>query len=130
MTPIRTGADCVYDYLRKAPECNIKQGGRCANVQELVRDYMIAALQEVHLHHVIARRAPAVGNAADTIEKFEILVNDPAAPDFAYQMGNPASSMADVDAANHMLEAIRQMNGAEQAELFAYARHWVSERIF
>ena len=50
--------------------------------------------------------------------------------DFGYQMGNPASSMADVDAANHMLEAIRQMNGAEQAELFAYARHWVSERIF
>ena len=41
-----------------------------------------------------------------------------------------SSSMADVDAANHMLEAIRQMNGAEQAELFAYARHWVSERIF
>jgi len=40
------------------------------------------------------------------------------------------SSMADVDAANHMLEAIRQMNGAEQAEFFAYARHWVSERIF
>ena len=39
-------------------------------------------------------------------------------------------AMADVDAANHMLEAIRQMNGAEQAELFAYARHWVSERIF
>jgi hypothetical protein len=91
---------------------------------------MIAALQEVHLHHIIARRAPAVGNAADTIEKFEILVNDPAAPDFAYQMGNPASSMADVDAANHMLEAIRQMAPAEQAELFAYARHWVNERIF
>ena len=35
-----------------------------------------------------------------------------------------------VDAANHMLEAIRQMTPAEQAELFAYARHWVSERIF
>ena len=45
-------------------------------------------------------------------------------------MGNPASSMADVDAANHMLEAIRQMTPAEQAELFAYARHWVNERIF
>ena len=90
---------------------------------------MIAALQEVHLHHFVQRpgAAPGVG-ADDTIEKFEIKVNN--GTDFAYQMGNPASSMADVDAANHMLEAIRQMNGAEQAELFAYARHWVSERIF
>ena len=90
---------------------------------------MIAALQEVHLHHFVQRpgAAPGVG-ADDTIEKFEIKVNN--GTDFGYQMGNPASSMADVDAANHMLEAIRQMNGAEQAELFAYARHWVNERIF
>ena len=60
----------------------------------------------------------------NTINKFQNMVNGGG-----HFVLTAASSYADVDAANEIVDAIRKMSLAEQAELWAYARHWVNERI-
>ena len=93
-----------------------------------VTSLLVFFLAGAHSFKAVERRAVLMGKGAGG-ETARSVAEDAIQP-AGLQMGNPASSMADVDAANHMLEAIRQMTPAEQAELFAYARHWVNERIF
>lgn len=84
-----------------------------------MRQYVIPALLEVQLH-------PAVGGGGATvIDKFEAHAN--AGTVFGAVAGSIAANR---NAANDILLRMGVLNNAERLELFAYARHWLDERLF
>ena len=76
--------------------------------------YIDSALQEIDANF------PAAGPIGDLIEKFQVM-SETADADFDYPPDVSMASMAHVDAANEILDAIRLMTPDEQAELWTWS---------
>ena len=107
---------CVYEQLREWNRHFFGPGSRGwppAIIPGVV--YIDSALQEVDANF------PAAGPIGDLIEKFQVM-SETADADFDYPPDYSMASMAHVDAANEIVDAIRLMTPDEQAELWTYGR--------
>ena len=119
--PSRNGAgstECVWEQLRDDIMLKISH----PEPQDLMRNWVIPALQEVHLH-----QGPA---ALDTIDKFAAHAMAVPPTQFTAATSLAGSDPARRRDANLILLFLGRMSPAELREFFAYARHWRDERIF